>query len=116
MQNADVQRGLTRAGFVTASGVDENPRAGVPAFRLLQNSPNPFEGVSNISYRLEQPGQVSLRLFDLAGHPVRSLFEGFQPAGDHDIRLQSQGLPAGVYFYRLEAGGQTESRRCLVVH
>lgn len=116
MQNPDVQRGLMRAGFVAAAGVDDRPPAGIPAFRLSQNSPNPFETTTRISYRLDQAGPVSLRLFDVVGRPIRSLYEGTQAAGEHEVVLDSGGLPAGLYFYRLEKGGATESRRCLVVH
>lgn len=116
MANADIQTGLTRAGFTaTTSDVAERPDAGGRPFTLFQNAPNPMRNATTISYRLERAGHVSLGLFDVQGRPVRNLVEGYQPAGDHEVRLDGQDLPSGVYFYRLECDGRREARACLLV-
>jgi hypothetical protein len=58
---------------------------------------------------------VSLVVHDVAGRTVRRLIDGVQPAGDHEVRLDAQGLPSGVYFYRLEYAGKREQKQCILV-
>jgi hypothetical protein len=114
MQNADVQRGLTRANFLSVSGVGD-PAPPAPALGLSQNAPNPFTTASRIRYRLAADGAVSLRIYDVSGRLVRTLVDGPQPAGEHEVELEGRGLPAGLYWYRLEAGGGSETRQAIVI-
>ncbi|MDZ4803716.1 MAG: glucoamylase family protein [Candidatus Eisenbacteria bacterium] len=114
MQNVDVQRGLTRAGFTAVAAVDELVPP-ISPFQLSQNSPNPFRHSSRISYRLDEAGLVSLTLFDVMGRTVRTLVNGLQTSGIHDVTLDGQGLPSGIYWYRLNAAGRTETRQALLV-
>jgi hypothetical protein len=58
---------------------------------------------------------VSLVLYDVLGRPVRTLVQGVQAAGEHETVLDGEGLSSGVYYYKLEANGQQEGRRCVLV-
>ena len=78
------------------------------AFSLAQNSPNPFNPSTTISYTVAQPTQVSLTVYDLRGRTVKTLVERFVDAGTYQVQWygkDSKGRPAssGVYFYRLQA-------------
>ncbi len=115
MENPDIQRGLQRAGFVNVTGVGGPGPGDVAGLRLLQNSPNPIGRSSNISFHLDAPGDVTLTLFDVNGREVRTLLRGYREAGDHQVSVRSEGLGNGVYFYRLEAGGRSASRRCVIL-
>lgn len=64
--------------------------------------PNPVNRTVLISYTVSQPGQVDLALFDVTGRRFRQLVRGFQPAGGHQVQLSPEGLPAGIYFCRLQ--------------
>jgi len=114
MQNPDIQAGLGLAGFLPVTGVDD-PAGTSERPRLLQNAPNPFLASSIISYSLAAPGPVSLIVYDVQGRPVRTLVDGFQDAGTHQVRLEGRGLPRGVYFYQLNANGSREGRRCTLL-
>ena len=86
---------------------------------LHQNVPNPFNPSTVISYELDAPGQVRLQVFDLGGRLVKTLVNGTGSAGRHEQvwsgRDQRGRLVAsGVYFYRLQAAGETETRRMLL--
>jgi hypothetical protein len=116
MQNPDVQRGLTRAGFTAAPNTDAGPDPEIDTVRLFQNAPNPFRDTAQIAFRLPQAGRVTLALYDVAGHRVRSVFDAVQPAGAHQVELRATGLPSGIYWYRLEYGGKRITRQCIVVH
>jgi len=114
MRNQDIQLGLARAGFASATGVlDES----TPEFRsvLEQNAPNPFTAWSKVSYRLEEAGPVSVVLYDVMGRKVRTLLNGVQSEGDHELELHGEGLPSGIYYYRLTVNGRHFERKCVVV-
>ena len=64
----------------------------------------------------DTPGPVSLRLYDLAGHPVMTLMDGPREAGTQSVSFDVSRLAAGVYFYRLNADGHTQSRHLAIVH
>jgi len=95
---------------------DQSPHStGLVSMALCQNSPNPFNPQTQISYRLANAGQVELQVFDIAGRLVRTLVTGRQPAGIHSLSWagkddQGQRLASGVYFYRLRAEGQEYSQ------
>ena len=99
--------------------------AGGPVDRLLvallqQNVPNPFSGATEIAYQLSAPGSVQLRVYNVVGQMVRVLADGPRAAGRHVARWDGrndagQKLAAGVYLYRLQAGGQTMTRKLVLV-
>ncbi len=77
---------------------------GIPVqFGLDQNYPNPFNPSTRISYTLEQTKQVRLAVYNLLGQEIAVLADGVQTAGVHDVTFHADGLPSGVYFYRLQS-------------
>ncbi len=54
-------------------------------------------------------------LYDATGRDVASLANGFMDAGEHDVPFQRNDLPSGVYFYRLESGGQSQTRAMVIL-
>jgi hypothetical protein len=79
---------------------------------LFQNRPNPSKGSAEIAFSLPRSEQVRLAVYDAQGRLVRTLAEGNRAAGTHQVRLS--GLESGVYFYRLDAGGSSLTRRMVV--
>jgi hypothetical protein len=91
---------------VSAEAVPDRPT-------LAQNYPNPFNAGTVFSYFLPHPGEARLTLVDLLGRTVATVLEGYQTAGWHELRWQADGLPSGVYFYRLQAGEVIQTRKLL---
>jgi hypothetical protein len=56
-----------------------------------------------------------LKIFDLLGRELMVLVTGKQEAGIYQVQFDSQGLPAGLYFYRLRAGEFCETRKMVIV-
>jgi len=83
----------------------------------FSSSPNPFNPTTAISFSLDEAAPVTLEIFDLAGHRVRSLAAGQTfSAGSHDLTWHGRdegGRPSssGVYFLRLTAGDQSRLQR-----
>ena len=67
---------------------------------LLQNVPNPFSGNTQIWYKLEEGSSVTVNVFDYTGKQIRSYSRGTKKKGSHFFEFSSDGLPAGIYFYR----------------
>ncbi len=92
------------------------PMTDFPArFSLDQNYPNPFNPTTTITYRMNQPGWVSLRLFNVIGKEIVTLVDGTQAAGHHEAKFDATNFPSGVYFYKIQSGGQTETRRMVLL-
>ena len=113
-----VPRARTDITFLDA-GAAGDPGAR-PTARLLQNQPNPFGTSTTIRFevpRVDTPsGLVPVRLlvFDLAGRVVSRLIDGEMEPGDHTVSLTREdmdGLPNGIYFYRLEAADKRLTRK-----
>ncbi len=83
-------------------------------FRLEQNYPNPFNPATTIAFSLPAGAPVSLKIYNVMGQEMATLVERQLPAGNYQITWQARNLPSGVYFYRLQAGGQVEVRKMLL--
>lgn len=96
----------------TGTDVQEPPAPVVNNFTLSQNSPNPFRGTSEIAFSLPKTESIRLAIYDIQGKLMKTLMEGTQTAGAH--KATASGLESGVYFYRLEAGNTSLTRRMVV--
>ncbi len=84
---------------------------------LQQNFPNPFTGSTAIGYRLSVSGNVRLEVFDLLGRKVATLIDEEQEAEVKQVEVKSKemNLNNGIYFYQLEANGQTLRKKMIVL-
>jgi len=82
---------------------------------LYQNYPNPFNPVTTIKYYLVKPSVVRIKIFDVLGREVKTLLDLPRTAGEHSVRINSEGFSSGVYFYRLEAEGFSDSKKMIVI-
>lgn len=82
---------------------------------LDQNYPNPFNPSTSISYSVPSEQHVVLEVYNLLGMKVRALVNGTVPAGSYRIAFDAGQLPAGMYLYRLTAGGREYVRRMALV-
>ncbi|MCA0447035.1 MAG: T9SS type A sorting domain-containing protein [Bacteroidetes bacterium] len=84
-------------------------------FALQQNYPNPFNPVTVITYQLASKGNVELRVFDMLGREVKTLVNQVKEAGNYSVDFSAENLPSGVYFYRLNAGNFSETRKMTIL-
>lgn len=94
------------------TSVEESVSA-VPGFTLSQNYPNPFNPVTKITFTLEEETNVRLEVLNVNGELVSMLADSRMQAGRHVFEFNAAEQPAGVYFYRLLAGGQAVTRKLL---
>jgi hypothetical protein len=72
-------------------------------YSLEQNYPNPFNPSTTISFSLPSKAFVLLKVFDLIGREVATLISREISAGKHSRQWNAEGMPSGIYFYRLSA-------------
>jgi hypothetical protein len=87
-----------------------------PAGRILGNYPNPFPSRTRVAIELGHSAPIELDVFDVAGRRVVTLASGTHPAGVHSLVWNAGQVPSGVYFLRLQHGGEMDRRRCVLVH
>ena len=90
-------------------------------FSLANNYPNPFNPATTIKYALPQAADVELTVYNVVGQPVRTLVAEHQSAGRYVVEWDAandsgHSLSSGMYFYRLEAGGEfLETKKMLLL-
>jgi M6 family metalloprotease-like protein len=85
-------------------------------FALAQNYPNPFNPSTDIRFSVSRSAPASLRVYDLLGRHVATLFdEVAQPGRVYTMRFDASGVASGVYLYALTSGGRRDVKRLMVV-
>ncbi len=84
-------------------------------FELLGNYPNPFNPETNIRFSVPENGFASLKVFDMLGQEVATLFSGMAQAGHYIPATFNAGkLASGIYFSRLEYNGKSIVQRMVL--
>ena len=113
---------MIEAAFVSLSlEITPHPKTTV----LLQNYPNPFNPETWIPYQLSESATVTITIYDVAGNVVRSLDLGHQAQGFYRSRSQAahwdgrnnlgETVASGIYFYHIQAGEFSATRRMLIL-
>lgn len=89
-------------------------KSGAVSSYLAQNFPNPFNPATTIKYNLQKSGHVKLKIFNLVGQELETVVESFQAAGEHEITWQPNGVASGIYFYKLQVGGSSETKKLIL--
>ncbi|MFN8177827.1 MAG: FlgD immunoglobulin-like domain containing protein [bacterium] len=104
-----------------ATAVNEVVAASVPLkAELTQNQPNPFSAATRVDFAVPRQSNVSVVVYDVSGRAVRTLTQGSRDAGRYSISWDGldaagQHVAAGVYFYRMTAGGEMLTRKMTVL-
>ncbi|MGH7494468.1 MAG: T9SS type A sorting domain-containing protein [bacterium] len=78
-------------------------------------TPTPSTRRRQSATRSPQAGYVTIKVYNLLGKEIAALISERQSAGEHEVRWNVPSLPSGIYFYRLQAGGFTATRKMLLV-
>jgi len=89
-------------------------------FRVLDAEPNPFSDRTRLRFVLDEPGDVSVEVFDVRGRRVRTLIDEALPAGERNLAWDgrddaARSAASGVYFVRLRAGGEEARARVVLL-
>jgi GH35 family endo-1,4-beta-xylanase len=102
--------------YIASTVLAVNTPNDVPTeYSLSQNYPNPFNPTTKIEYSVPKRDVVSLKIFNLLGKEVATVYSGVREAGHYTAAFDGSGLASGVYFYRMQTAGYSETRRLLLL-
>lgn len=103
---------VTLGGVTSVAGeVDAAPRS----YDLSQNYPNPFNPSTQITFSVPKEGRATLVVFNALGQEVATLIDGSYAPGTYRVDFNAAGLPSGSYFYRVQAGDFTATKKMLLM-
>lgn len=85
------------------------------SFQLYQNYPNPFNPNTTISWDSPVSGHQTIKIYDVTGKVIVTLVNEIKTAGKHQVEFKASSLASGVYFYKIEAGNFTETKKMVVL-
>jgi hypothetical protein len=100
---------------------DESGNVQVPAIRMQQNFPNPFNPVTKIEYVLQKDvADMEISVYNIRGQKVKVLLDGVAEKGVHSLIWDGtddndKAVSSGVYFYKLHSGSKTISRKMVLM-
>jgi len=100
-------------GLSTGIGAIDNGHGSEQS--LGQNYPNPFNQSTTISFNLASKSKVSLVVLNANGQEVASIESKDLPAGNYTREWDASGFPAGMYYYRLQAGSVVETKKLILL-
>jgi len=89
-------------------------------FKLHQAYPNPFNPTTTLKYEMGSAGSVSIDVFDVNGRKIRSLYNGIQIPGQHEIRWDAKddhgrSMSSGVYLFKVNVNGKQQTAKSLLL-
>ncbi len=90
---------------------------GIKNFKVEQNTPNPFNPTTNITYELFEASYIKLKVFDLIGKEIATLVDASQTKGTYTVTFDASkyaNLTSGIYFYKLETGKYSEVKKMIL--
>jgi photosystem II stability/assembly factor-like uncharacterized protein len=84
-------------------------------YELGQNYPNPFNPNTNIEFKIPKEGMVTLKVYDILGHELTVLMDEKLHPGKFNVRWDADNFPSGVYYYKLQAGDFSETKKMILL-
>jgi hypothetical protein len=85
------------------------------SYSLKQNYPNPFNPVTNIKFDLPKSSFVSIKVYDISGKEVETIVNEKMQACKYETQWNGSMYSSGVYFYKINADGFTETKRMILI-
>jgi len=98
----------------TPTGIEAEEVSMVKDFDLMQNYPNPFNPSTEIRFALQNNAKVKLSVFSTKGEMIADLINEKMAKGAHTVNFNASELNAGVYFYKLDVNGRTETKKMVL--
>ena len=105
----------TRQELGQINATPSNSDVTISSYALHQNYPNPFNPETSIAFDLVQDGMAKLAIYNVIGQKVATLVDGHVSAGRHTAVFNGSNLPSGVYLFKLEANGFSDTKKLVLL-
>jgi hypothetical protein len=112
-QLSDSAKALCQNGFVI--GINQIFNEIPTDFNLYQNYPNPFNPATKIKFSIPKSQFVTLKIYDALGREVSTLVNDRVAAGVYSVEWDATAYPSGIYFYSINAGNFTQTRKMILI-
>jgi hypothetical protein len=100
---------------LTLVGVEEEKEEIPTEYSISQNYPNPFNPTTRIKFALPKTALTKLTIYDLLGREIQILINRELEAGYHEIAVDANNLPSGVYFYGIQSGDFIQTKKLILM-
>ncbi len=107
--------GLAQQKYNLISDVRSAKNTVASGYNLARNYPNPFNPSTRIEYSVPTRGLVTLKVYNTLGNEVATLVNTEKPAGKYSVDFSSHNLPSGIYFYTIQSGSFSQTRKMLLL-
>ncbi len=105
----------TNGGGIIESAPETSKRTFPEDFTLYQNFPNPFNPITRITWQSPVGSWQTLKVYDILGREISILVNEYKPAGKYQVEFDASNLPCGVYFYRMQAGNFSATKKLIIL-
>jgi len=96
--------------------ISNNDSPVIPENPLLYNNyPNPFNPSTIIRFSIPEESFVTIKVFNTLGEEVAQLVNEEKPVGSYEVEFDAIALPSGIYFYQLQVGSFSESKKMILL-
>ncbi|MFA5805466.1 MAG: T9SS type A sorting domain-containing protein [Melioribacteraceae bacterium] len=85
------------------------------SFNLSQNYPNPFNPSTTIKFSIPNSQFVTLTVYDMLGRETTTLVNEEKIPGDYEVKFNGSKLSSGVYFYRIQTGTYSDTKKFILM-
>ena len=94
----------------------ENSEVNIPGDISIENIyPNPFNPTTSIDFSISVPSSISIDLYDINGHLVKNITEGYYGTGSYSKLIDGSDITSGAYFVRLETEGYSITQKLMLI-
>ncbi|NOZ74454.1 MAG: T9SS type A sorting domain-containing protein [FCB group bacterium] len=103
-------------GITYGEFVDIDNEITIPStFKLYPTYPNPFNPVTTIRFYIANTEKVSLKIYDVSGRHILTIFEDIVDPNNYAIQWDATGLSSGIYFLQLIAGSKVDNQKLILL-
>ena len=99
---------------ISVTGVGENP-SNPTVFKLYENYPNPFNPSTTLRYSIPEGSFTSIKIYNSLGSEVATLVNETKSAGTYEVEFNASDLSSGIYYYTLQAGSFSETKKMILM-
>ena len=103
-------------GLVNIDSSLDNTEINIPSDISIDSIyPNPFNPITTIDFSVSSSSSISINLYDINGHLVRNVAEGYYGAGNYSEIIDATHLTSGAYFVRLESDNYSITEKLMLI-
>ena len=84
-------------------------------YTLFQNYPNPFNPTTTINYSIPRTSLVTIKVYDVLGREIETLVNDEKHIGNYKVEFNASKLASGIYFYKMQAGDFSETKKLILL-